>query len=491
MRLAISGAASLFHNYGRYITSVRLAVVGSLLLSLVAVMGVVTVGKDGALYLDMAERIAQAGMVEAWKGFDWPWYPLLLTGTHRATGLSYEAAAYAWNTLFIAGTCGLLVDMVRRFAPGAQWWACLVVLSMPAMNQFRSDIIRECGFWFFCTLALWLALRCRDEGRWGSLLSACIAVALAALFRLEAVVVLPALLLCTLPDLLRARWRPGLAAAVAASLTLALIVIGILLAKDAVNSQRVSYFMELIDPRMVFGSFNQLAGQFGNSLINPYSADEAGRIIFVGFTASLLIKVIHLMGPAALVWLFPSSWSAWKDYARRFTPAAWIALSYGVVLMVFYIRAQFMNGRYLSFLDLLLVPLIALACWRFSIRFVRLGRVVTALALAVMLGNVISLGAPKTHYLEAADWVAAHTEPQDSIFYEDGRIAYYAGRGYVQPGLTREQAMADENLQRYAYLLIETDPHDPWLDAWLAAHPYKVLARFENRRKDSVLVLAR
>lgn len=491
MQFAFSGAAAAFHGYGKHLTSVRLALVGSLVLSLIAVLGVVTVGKDGALYLDIAQRIGQAGMVEAWKGFDWPWYPLLLAGTHGVTGLSYEGAAYLWNTVFIAGTCALVVDSVRRLAPGADWWACLVVLSMPAINQFRSDIIREFGFWFFCSLAVWLALRCREDARWSRMLGACVAVVLAAMFRLEAVVVLPALLLCTLPELLRARWRPGLALAVALVLTVALVALGVILARDAVNSQRVSYFMELIDPRMVFGSFNQLASQFANSLVNPYSADEAGRIIFFGFTASLLIKLVHLMGPVALVWLSPASWSAWKDYLRRFTPAAWVALCYLSVLMIFYIRAQFMNGRYLSFLDLVLVPLLALACWRFSMRHARLGKVVAVLALLVMLGNVISLGAPKTHYLEAAKWVAANTDPHASVFYEDGRIAYYAGRGYVQSGLTREQAMADGVAERYTYLVVETGKHDPWLDAWLAAHPYKVLARFENKRKDTVLVLGR
>lgn len=491
MRLAFNGAAAVLHGYGTYLTPVRVALVGSVILSLIAVFGVVTVGKDGALYLDIAERIGSVGFSEAWKGFDWPWYPLLLAGTHAVSGLSYETAAYIWNTLFIAGTCGLLVDSVRRIAPGADWWACLAVLSMPAMNQFRADIIRECGFWFFCNLALWLALRCREEAHWGRFLAACLSVGLAVLFRLEAVVVLPALMLCTLPELLRARWRPSLALAVALFLTIALIVLGIAMARDVVNSQRVSYFMQLIDPRMVFGSFNQLADQFSGTLVNPYSADEAGRIILFGFAASLLIKLVYLMGPVALVWLSPSSWPAWKDYCRRFTPTAWVALCYLTVLIVFYIRAQFMNGRYLSLLDLLLVPLLALACWQFSMRHRRLGKVIAALALAVMLGNVISLGAQKTHYLEAAKWVAGHTDAQASIFYEDGRIAYYAGRGYIQSGLTREQAMADGMAERYTYLVIETNEKDPWLDSWLAVHPYKVLARFQNRKKNTVLILGR
>lgn len=491
MQNIFPGTAAMLRGYGKYLTPVKLAVFGSLLLSLLAVLGVVTVGKDGALYLDIAQRIGNVGLAGAWQGFDWPWYPLLLAGTHDVTGLSYEACAYAWNALFIAGTCGLMVDSVRRTASGAEGWACLVVLSMPAMNQFRSDIIRECGFWFFCTLALWLALRCREDARWGKVTAACAAVGLAALFRLEAVVVLPALLLCTLPELLRARWRPGLAVVVAVLLIVAMMVVGVLLARDAVNSQRVNYFMELLDPRMVFGSFNQLADQFSRSLVNPYSADEAGRIIFFGFVASLLIKLVSLMGPVGLVWLTPAGWSAWKDYVRRFKPAAWIALCYVAVLMIFYIRAQFMNGRYLSFLNLLLVPLLALACWRFSLRYRRLGKGLAALAVAVMLGNVISLGAPKTHYLEAANWVAGHTAPGASVFYEDGRIAYYAGRGYVQSGLTREQAMADGTAERYAYLVVETTRSDPWLDTWLKAHPYKVLARFENRKHNAVVVLGR
>ena len=183
------------------ISPVWFAFLASLLLSLIAVLGVVTVGKDAAFYLDIAKQASEQGVGVAQERFNWPWFVLLLAGSHKYLGLPLELAGYLWCALFMAGTCALLVDVVRRRVPEAAWWACLVVLAMPAYNQFRGDILREFGFWFFCVLTLWLALRWQQGGGWLRLLLIFPAALAAALFRLEAVLLLPALALWQLPAL--------------------------------------------------------------------------------------------------------------------------------------------------------------------------------------------------------------------------------------------------------------------------------------------------
>ena len=130
--------------------------VSSLVLSLIAVAGVVTVGKDAAFYLDIAQQTSEHGIAVAQAQFNWPWFILLLAGTHKYLGVPLELAAYLWCAVFMAGTCALLVDNVRRRVPAAAWWASLVVLAMPAFNEFRGDILREFGFWFFSVLTFWL-----------------------------------------------------------------------------------------------------------------------------------------------------------------------------------------------------------------------------------------------------------------------------------------------------------------------------------------------
>lgn len=467
---------------------VRLAFFGSLLLSLVAVLGVGTVGRDAAFYLDIADQVGQHGLQAAWR-FDWPWFVLLLAGTHAVTHLPLEWCAYLWCAAFMAGTCALLVDCVRQRVPEAAAWACLVVLAMPAVNQFRNDIIREYGFWFFCILALWLAIRWRERGGWLHAASIHVAIFGAVLFRLEAAMLFAAFGLWQLCELRQRDNWPRFLQFIALPLVGALIG-GLLLAKSDISFARVDGFLAMLEPQRIFGAFNQLAQQFGDSLGQKYSRDEAGRIIFFGVLATLLIKFVALMGPFSLPFLYRGTWRAFSAWLREFQPFAWAAAVYLIILMLFFVIQQFMNGRYASFLDLLVVPLLAIGLMLFARRFPRLGKALVVVGLLVMLSNVISTGARKTQYIEAGHWIAANIEPKASVFYEDGRISYYAGRGY--PGLgSREEAIRDEVMGRFSYFVFDAKVDDPWLVQWLERHNLRVLASFQNRKKATVVVIGR
>ncbi|WP_233281676.1 ArnT family glycosyltransferase [Pseudomonas tructae] len=469
---------------------VRLAFAGSLLLSLVAVLGVATVGRDAALYLDIARQVSEQGPKVAWNAFDWPWFTLLLAGTHSLFGLSLELSAYLWCALFMAGTCALLVDCVRQRVPQAAGWACLLVLAMPAVNQFRNDIIREFGFWFFCVLALWLVQHWQARGGW--LRAACIhlAIGAAALFRLEALMLLPALGLWQLIGLRdRQSWQ-RFCQFLVLPLLAGVLALAVLLVQGGISSARLENYLGLINPQRVLGAFKILSQQFADSLTYKFSKDEAGRIVFFGLLAAMLIKFVTLMGPFSLPFLHRSSWQALRTYGREYQPFAWVAGLYLIILMVFFVVQQFMNSRYLSFLNLLVLPLLAIALMQFARNFPRLGKVLVAIALLVMLANVISTGARKTQYVDAGHWIAANIDPQAATYFEDGRISYYAGRGYFGV-LPREEALSDEHVSTYRYFAIEARADEPWLAAWLEKHQLKVLSSFANRKGATVLVIGK
>ena len=473
------------------VSPVRLAFFGSLLLSLVAVLGVVTIGRDGALYIDIAQQISLHGPHVAWDKFDWPWFSFLLAGTHLLLRIPLEGCAYLWCALFLAGTCALMVDCVRQRIPQAGYWACLVMLGMPAVNQFRNDIIREFGFWFFCTLAIWLAMRWETRGGWRGAALVHLAVLGATLFRPEALLLIASLMAWQVPGLRHAEGRKRFAQLLALPLLGALVLGAAFVLKGGWHLARLDYFLGLVEPGSLFASFKQLSQQFADSLINKYSADEAGRIILFGLAASLLIKLVHLMGPFALPFLQPRQWRGLALYWQAFRPAAIVALLYLAVLMLFFVRLQFMNGRYLSFVNLLLVPLLALVLYSWAEQFPRLARWFVALGVLMMLANVISFGTPKTQYVQAGQWVGEHVPASASVYYEDGRIAYYAGRGYPLSDLTREAAMAPGSAEHYQYFVVESGKHDAWLEQWLKAGDRRVLASFANRKGDRMVIIGR
>ena len=108
------------------------------------------------------------------------------------------------------------------------------------------------------------------------------------------------------------------------------------------------------------------------------------------------------------------------------------------------------------------------------------------LAVLVAISNVISFGAKKTHYVEAGHWVAQNIDAQANVYYVDGRIAYYAGRGYPIPERLNQVVDAP---QKYQYLVLEADGDESWLLEWLDKYQLKILERFSNRKKDTVLII--
>lgn len=473
---------------GKY--PVRLAFFASLLLSLIAVMGAGTLGRDASFYMTIAERVSQEGPAVAWQYFNWPWFTYLLAATHVVLRLPLEWCAYLWCALFMAGTCALLVDVVRQRFPAAAGWACLLVLAMPAVNQFRNDVLREYGFWFFCVLALWLVMRWQVRGGWLRAAAIHLAIGLAMLFRLEALMMEMALALWLLAGVRKPQGMRRLGEFIALPLLVGGTGLIALLAKGEMTSTRLEAYLSLIDPRQVYFALRQMADQFGDSMTYKYSRDETGRIIFFGLLAALLIKFVSMIGPFSLPFLRRESWQALRTYLRDYQAFAWTALLYLAVLMVFFISMQFMNGRYLSFLNLLVVPLLAVGVWHFANRFPRLGKALLVVGVLVMVSNVVSTGARKTHLIEAGHWVAANIDPTAKVYYDDGRVSYYAGRGYVM-SLPQAEVIHEDAARKYSYFVLEGRPDEPWLTAWLEKHQMRVLASFANRKKSTVVVIGR
>lgn len=477
---------AIFTWFGR-LSPVGVAFFGSLLLSVIAVLGVVTIGKDAAFYIDIAQRVNADGVQAAILAFDWPWFPILLAWSHSLLGLPYEQAAYLWCALLMAGACALLVDALGRALPGSGLWMPLLVLALPALNSFRNDILREQGFWFFSVLALWLALNWAERGGWLRAAAIHLAILGAALFRLEALMLFGALALWRLPDLFSySGWNRLLQIAALPLLggAVALVVITV---SGGFSQGRVEYYLHLLDPSALKTVFDAKTNALADAVFAKYMDDDAGLLLLGMILLAILFSFIKLCGPVALVFLRSVSWSAFGAYWRQYRLFVCAALIYIVVLVVFFLQQGFVNSRYVSYLNLLALPLLAFALVGFVQKFPRLGRVLAVLLIVQMLDNVISLGAKKTHYVEAGQWLSQHASREASIYYDDPRIGYYAGFGYRVTGKTLGEAMAAP--ESYRYLLIEADGDEPWLLEWLKLHDLRVLERFANRKDDAVLVI--
>lgn len=478
-----------FQNITRRLPPTRLAFLGSLLLSFAAVYGTFLVGRDAVFYLDVARQITEEGPRVAFRVFNWPWFSLLLAGTHRLLPVPLELTAYLWCAAFLAGTCALLVAITQRFVAGGGYWACLVALSIPTFNHLRYDIIREFGFWFFCVLAFWLALRWQERGGWRGAIPVHLAIVGAALFRLEAVFLLAAFALWLAAEANTASGRMKLLQ----FNLLPLLVAGVggvaLMSVGGFSQSRVDLFLSLIDPRKVLTQLDWMAGKFADAALAKASADDARQIVFLGLLFTLVAKFLSGCGPFLIPLFFRSGWQAVGDYWRKLRPLACAWLLYFGILMFFFVNMHFINGRYISFLHVLSVPFLTMALMRFTRQWPRFSKIVIAMTVLVMVGNVVSLGAKRTHFLEASAWLTSHSRSTDPIFYEDIRISYYAGRGVPEALISREEALTADSAARFRFFVLTSRAGEAQLQQWMAENKKRIVEKFSNSKGDTVTII--
>lgn len=471
----------------RKMTPVKLAFAASLLLSLIAYWNSPILSKDSAFYLDLANTFLVEGPAAILKRYDWPWFPVLVAVSHQLTFLSLELCAHLWCALFMAGACAVTVACVQKRIEDAGYLACLVVLSMPAFNAFRGEILREFGFWFFSLLAIWLAMRWEERPGWLAGVWVQMAVAGAFLFRREALLLMPAMVLWLVTDhRWRSDWRRYFQLN-ALPLVGASLLGGYLAASGGFS--KAGLYWQLINPEKFFAKFAGISSLFATTVLEKYSRDEAGYILFFGFLAVILLKFFKMTGPFLLPMLFRHSWHGTKDICRNFRLSCFSWGLYLVVLMVFFVQQQFMNSRYASFLNWLAVPLVVYLLLAFVREYPRLARVLLVVAVIVMVDNVVSLSAKKTHYREAGLWISRNVPIDATVYYDDERIRYYAGRGYSMDVVAKSVAMNPENAGRYRYFVIEEKADASWLPEWLIRQNRRVLSDFSNAKGATVLVI--
>lgn len=464
---------------------VFLAFFFSVILSLIAIFGTVTIGKDGAFYIDIARSISNNGLSVAFERFSWPWYSILIAFIHDATGFNHEFIAYLATILFMAGTCSLTVSMVKRRSPETVYWAMLLVLSVPVFNNFRAEIIRETGFWFFIVLAVWLVL---FDSKINFLRGLFIQLAIiaAALFRLEALFLIPAIFIYFI-------FRKSSASEQSRFIALFkcfygfffLFLLGFfaVLSTDFLAQPRVAQNLYLINPYNIYKSFVFVSDSFAQAVLLKWSHSDATIIVFFGFLAALVLRIISYAGIASLVLLDKNGRNGLIEGAKKYKLHLIAMILYFIVLLIFFFQVKFINSRYSALLLILSVPILAVAVHDCKLKWPKLTNLFVFLSLLLMLSNVISTSTKKTHYLEAANWVQKNTKITDRIYYEDSRVAYYADRGYPSMPLVTKVMKNKNYIDSYDYFVIESDLKNNFFLQWMEENNLIIAAEKSNGKK--------
>jgi hypothetical protein len=461
---------------------------GSFILSLIASLSQPILGRDAMLYLGIAADFQELTVSTALERFNWPWYPLFIGFISHLTGLSVEAVARLSCELMTAVACLLSVDIVRRTRPDLAGWAAMIVLAMPAFNDYRGDILRENGFWCFSMLAFWAMYR-RKEGwhRVACLSLACLSIILAAAFRFEAVYIFVVLTAAeisnTRRDLLKIAFISGL-------FVFSMVLLISLLRHGLLPQDRITGYLARIDVTKMLDEFSVFAQQVAEGMPHKYARDDVKLILFTGLCGYLISKIMATLGVFSLPWLL--NWRFTKEI-RIFplSPLNIAAVGYCGILFFFLINELFISRRYVAFLGFLLLPGICAGIQHVVSRWPKVFLPVVVLSVILAISNPVSLSEQKIFIRDAGLWIRKHYPEEERFYFDDARVSYYSGKGVPYKIVDRDAALAIEGNSAYEYFAFYLrDYSDSQIEQFkkIGLH---MIADFKNRDGDTAVAIFR
>jgi hypothetical protein len=469
-----------------WITPVRAAFFGSLLLSLAARIGG-TINRDGILYVNTARAFLEGGFGAALELFRWPFLPILIAGASKITGIGLENAGYLLNAVFMAGACALLVASASPKQPAAAWAICLVALALPGVNEYRDELLREFGCWFFIVLSFWLALRWSEKPRWAAALAIQLSLGVAALFRPEAVAMFGALILWQIFEAPKGEKLKRVLMIGGPSIAALTALLALYLGGHLSPGNRLSGEFS----RFSTARFDAKAETMSMAFIE-YARGQARSILFFGSLALIPVKFFSKIGiliaPLACLLLSKHVRAILSHYALF----AWGFLAHLMVLVVFVLDLQFLAGRYVGLLLIMAAPFVGIGFWLLCQRFPRWRAAMVATVIAAMLASATSLSPGKTQFVQAGAWLSANASESPRIYIESGRSAYFAGwhHGGGIPLKDRTPLATAVKDKKYDLLVLEVSRKETDIDAWLAQAGLQVVQRFGSPGRDAVIIAA-
>lgn len=486
-----------------------IVIVASTLLSLWLIQFDNVVNRDGVFYLMSAKAFAQGDWRSAFGTFQWPLFAFLIAAVHHVTGFAFDVSAWVLNTALYALVVWAFVRIVAALGGSerVRWFAALFILILPSINSYRTDVIRDPGFWAFYLVALLLLLQYLSRPALMRALGWGAAIVVATLFRIEGAVFLLLLPLAAV-WCERGGWRAvGMRLAQLYSVALAGVVGAIGWLSWPGHQGFAGRFYEPVAWLSRFigevgGGLTAKADLLAQSVLNKYSDGFAlsGLLLLIA-----LIVVTHaLKGLGVLgIWMGARAWWVKSVPAPRELKVvlAWAVALNVVTLIVFVTTMFFLTGRYAIALVLvagLYVPFgldAAYTRWKAN-RPTRSAadRAQAAAILILVLYMAIdclwSFGASKAYLRDAGLWIDANVPVQARLYSSDSVLAYYANRGMNTPRQHRWKASAedvvdDERLSRWDYLALVLKQDEKLPDSLVGA---PVLKEFSDERNDRVLI---
>ena len=472
-----------------------LLIAASCALSALAILRDPIINDDGVFYLMLAHEAADKGIAAAFALFELPFYAILIAGLHQLSGLSLLASAHLLDAALLA----LLVLSFTRFA--AQLcgerelapWIALLVLLFPLLNEYRSFVLRDFGFWALMVSALLPLLRYQATLRWRHGLGWALLGAAAAAFRPEALVYMALLPLSCLQGETLATRLMNAARLYACMGLLALVPLLVLARFDMLQAplDALAGTLDSLAANIADG-FAGATARYADTVLDRRVGALAPVSLAAGLMTVLALKFAAALG---LVYCVLLGWgiAAGRAGLPSVARGTWrvLAASSLLIVVTFVLAHQFVAERHLVMPCLLALVPAALALRSLADSARRERRqgafhLVLGIAIALLAADgLVSFGTRQDYRHQAIAWMQGQLPEDARVFSNDRTLAYYSGGHFDWNEVSEGDALIAARhapLTGVEYWILHRDRRDPARDAALAAYAPRLasLARFDN-----------
>lgn len=476
------------------------------------------VNMDGILYLRVADLLVKGDFVGAAKLYEWFFYPLLIAGVSKFSGLGLEMSAHLLTALFSAILTYAFLACVRILGGDRKilLWAAFIIVFHPVFMDIRSKVFRDHGYLAFYLLSIFCFLKFYRFPSWRYAFFWGLSMLLATLFRIEGLLflfMLPISIMFNKSWKLSVRFRHFCQAHLV-NMGLFAVAVIVLLLNPGMHLLEMG---RLGDPLLLVGKFyGMLSGGLHakidllQNMILPSHSDKYAlpMLLFIPFVI-LLHKLFAALTPLmSLVLVWRPSLHAGR-MKKFFLPVfVWLVSLNIVMLLVFLFVNFYLQKRFVFPLVLILMLLLPFIFNDYMERWNALSepswkqRVLYCLIVVALLLNCLDClvtfpGRSKFYIKDAGLWLKDNISSQATLYANNAKIYYYSGHltgdreNYRQREKLTAQIIEKKPWQNCDYIALWVTRKSIWkadeLSAIVGLKPIKI---FANERQDKVLIYA-
>jgi len=491
----------------------------SLILSIFAFYSDDLINSDGIMYLHMAQAFLDGGLSATQQIYDWPFFSILIAGFHTISSLPLELSAAIINSgLFVLLTDALLLISSRLVNNHTQLiLAAILILSFYPINEYRDFIIRDIGYWAFCSLALYQFIKFIERPRLSSSSGWQVAILTAILFRIEGIVILLALPLYTFFI-----YRPIIAFKHTLHLFYLFIlgfitVTTIFIGKSGLETAfgKLTSVSSYINFERVLNRLDKKSDILASQVLNQYSDEYSSMVLIAGLLFMLLFKVVKAFSFSYIALSIIGIWREKRLFINSIQPLLIYFITINIlILTTFLFKRYFISSRYaviaLIGLFLVFLPIITQMMERIWLQKNKFLSAFIALLITASLIDSYNQSTSKTYIKDAAHWASNNLPVNSFILTDDQFLNYYfhtlspratlcVGPIYQKPkeidyrGVTVKQQQEckpyiKQGYQAFDYLVVVIKPEHKRLRTFLATTNLELLFESKDNRENKAAV---